>query len=60
MCFSFNNISEYLSSLEMEEGQELIRESRAATPEVRAKFQERQEIIRKKAEDQIAQKKADK
>ena len=60
MCFSFNNVSDYLSSLETEEKREMIRESRAETAEVRAKFKERQEILRKKAEDQMAQKKVEK
>ena len=60
ICFSFNNVSEYLSSLETEEKREMIRESRAETPEVRAEIKERQEILRKKAEDQMVQKKAEK
>ena len=56
LCFSFNNTAEWLNSLDDESKRQIIQQSRKETAAVEAKFKERQDILRQKAEEAMKRK----
>ena len=57
LCYASNNVREYIQSLDPAARRNLILESRAETPIVRAKFKERQLALKEAAEQALEQRK---
>ena len=59
LCFAFNNVGDWLENLDDESRKDVIRQSHAETTAIRAKFKQRQDTLRQRAEEVMRKKQED-